>query len=114
MEMKKKKFFFLELLTYKHRMNIHLKILLVFIRLVNLCFSPIGYRLLHSANAIAFGLYKFGNKIWLLVYFILYALILELLVTPWIYNPKKYYRNGCEIIAELREEIKRRKEQKSD
>ncbi len=95
-------------------MNIHLRILLVFIRLVNVCFSPLGYRLLHSANAIAFGFYKFANTVWLLIYFLTYAVILELVVTPWLYNPLKYYNLGCEIITELREEIKRRKEQKSD
>ena len=59
-------------------------------------------------------MYKFGNKIWLLVYFVLYAMLLECVVGRFFFNPKQYYESGREIIAELRQEIKRRKEQKSD
>lgn len=93
-------------------MNLHLKLLLLFIRAVNICFSPVGYRLLHSVSAIGFGLYRFGTEIWLLVHFILYALILDFLVTPRIFNPEKYYEQGKEIISELKAEIKRRAKEK--
>ena len=92
-------------------MNIHLKILLVFIRLVNICFSPLGYRLLHSSNAIAFGMYKFGCKIWLLVYFVLYVFVLECFVNKYVFDSARNFEKGNKIIEELKQEIKRRKEQ---
>lgn len=98
-------------MKYLLKYNFHLKLLLVLIKSVNFCFSPITYRILHCINAIAFGMYYFGITVWLVMYFLIYIFILETMVSKYIFDVAKQYRIGQECITELKAEIIRRKEQ---
>lgn len=94
-------------------MAFHLKLLLVIFRTFNFLLSDFGYRMANVLFSLWYGLYRYGTTIYLFIYFFFFVLLLELITLKFIFNRKKYYEDGLEIISELKQEIKRRTREKN-
>ena len=87
-----------------------MKLIFVFVYVVNMGFSDIGYRIGHILLGAIIGVYRYGSNISVCYFLFFYLLALELVAETIIFPKKRrrmYHAEGKEILADLRAEIKK-------